>query len=260
MLEQELGESLFARVNKKIYITPAGETLLRYTHRIFQDLRNATLEIAEIAHLQKGHLKVGAGMSACMYLLPPILERFKSLYPKIDVEVITGSSDALLPQLRNNTIELGVLTLPVEFSDLEVIPFCIEEMVVVTSKKYPVLSKKKWIRAVELANYPLILFPKGAHTRDVLDRFFHKIGVAPHISMEAESIATIKPLVSIDIGITILPLLGATEESKRHQLHCLRIRDYKLTRQLGLVYQKREHLPKILLELVRLFKESPQSA
>jgi DNA-binding transcriptional LysR family regulator len=259
MLEEELGERLFARVNKKVYITQAGETLLRHTRRIFQDLRNATLEISQIAHLQKGHLKIGAGMSACIYLLPPVLEKFKSLYPKIDLEVITGPTDALLPQLRNNTVELGVLTLPVEFPDLEVIPFCVEEMVVVTSVKHPALSKREWIRTSELANYPLILFPEGAHTRKVLDRFFHEVRISPHVTMEAESIATIKPLVRIDMGITILPRLGVAEESKRNVLHCLRIRDYKLTRQVGLVHQKLEHVSKVLSELIRLFRESQHS-
>src|SRR5205814_8786045 len=52
MLEQELGGRLFARVNKKVFVTPAGETLLRYARRVFQDLRNASLEISEITHLE----------------------------------------------------------------------------------------------------------------------------------------------------------------------------------------------------------------
>src|SRR6266480_1103752 len=200
MLEQELGERLFARVNKKVYVTPAGETLLRSARKVFQDLRNATVEILEITHLERGQLRIGAGMIACMYLLPPVLEKFKLLYPKIDLHVITGVTDVLLSQLRNNTIELGVFTLPVQSPDLRVIPFCREEMVVVTSKNHPALAKKKFILAKEVERYPLILFPQGARTRRVLDDFYKEVGIVPHITMEAENVATIKPLVKINLG------------------------------------------------------------
>jgi len=64
LLEHELGERLFKRVNKRIFITPAGETFLRYARRIFQDLRNAALEISEFSRLEWGHLRIGAGAIA----------------------------------------------------------------------------------------------------------------------------------------------------------------------------------------------------
>jgi DNA-binding transcriptional LysR family regulator len=73
--------------------------------------------------------------------------------------------------------------------------------------------------------------------------------------MEAENVATIMPLVKIDLGISIIPFRSMAGELKRRELHCLRIRNHKVTRQVGLVYHKSDHLPKILLELIRLFKE-----
>jgi LysR family transcriptional regulator, cyn operon transcriptional activator len=259
LLEEELGEPLFKRVNKKVYVTPAGETLLKYARRIFLDLRNATLEISEIRQLERGQLRVGAGMLACTYILPPVLEKFKTLHPRIDLEVVTAPTDALLVKLRENFIELGVFTLPIQHSDLEVIPIATEEMVVVTSPKHPVLSKKSWIKAEEIEEYPLIRFPKGASTRNVLEGFFRRAQITPHVAMEAENVATIKPLVKIDLGISIIPLRSMADELKRGELHCLRIRNHKVTRQVGLVYHKSEHLPKVLLELIRLFKENQEA-
>ncbi|HEX3967532.1 MAG TPA: LysR family transcriptional regulator [Edaphobacter sp.] len=255
MLEEELGEPIFKRVNKKIYVTPAGETLLRYARRIFQDMRNAKLEISEIAHLERGHLRLGAGMLACTYILPPVLEKFKSLHPRIELEVITGPTDSLLSKLGDNLIELGVFTLPVKHPDLQVVPLTTEEMVVVTSPKHPVLSKETKISPEDLQKYPLILFPKGARTRNVLEAFFHDAGIAPRIVMEAENVALIKPLVKIDLGISIIPLHSVFEELQRGELHSLKIRDFKLVRKVGLVYHRSEYVPKMLAELIRLFKE-----
>jgi LysR family cyn operon transcriptional activator len=255
LLEEELGEPIFKRVNKKIYVTPAGHTLLRYARRIFLDMRNAKLEISEIAHLERGQLRVGAGMLACTYILPPVLERFKALHPRIDLEVITAPTDALLSKLNDNLIELGVFTLPIKHADLQVVPLITEEMVVVTSPKHPVLSQKDKMNAEELQDYPLILFPKGARTRNVLDEFFNNVGIAPHIAMEAENVALIKPLVKIDLGISIIPVRSVSEELQRGELHCLKIKDHRLTRQVGLVYHKADFIPKMLSELIRLFKE-----
>ena len=140
------------------------------------------------------------------------------------------------------------------------VPLITEEMVVVTSPKHPVLSQKSKINAEELQDYPLILFPKEARTRNVLDDFFHEVGIAPRTVMEAENVALIKPLVKIDLGISIIPLRSVSEELERGELHCLKIKDYKLIRQVGLVYHKSEYIPKMLSELIRLFKETQSGA
>ena len=256
LLEEELGETIFKRVNKRrVYLTPAGEVLLRYARRILLDVRNAAIDVSQIGDLQGGKLRVAAGIIACVYLLPPIFERFRELYPKVDLDIITGPTETLISELRNNRIDLGVLTLPIQFPDLEVIPLCSEEMVVVTSTKHRTLSKRRSLRAVELADYPLILFGKGARTRILLDDFFQEIGISPRVSMDSENVATIKALVEINLGITIVPLRAVTAERKRKELHYLRISDYRLQRQIGLVFQKTDHLPKVVSEMIRLLKQ-----
>jgi|SRR6266850_23974 len=256
LLEDELGERLFKRVKKKIFITPAGETFLRYARRIFQDLRNATLEISKFTQLEWGHLRIGAGMMACIYILPPVLEKFKALHPRIELEVATGATDALLSKLRDNALDIGVFTLPIEESGLQVIPLCTEEMVVVVSRKHPTLSNRRWIDAKEIPEHPLIIFSKETHTRGVLEEFFREAGIEPRILMETENIATIKPLIKIDLGISIIPLRAVAEELKRKELHCLRIRGHRVTREVGLVFLNSDDTPKVLPELIRLFRDA----
>ena len=141
MLEEELGESLFKRINKRIYLTPAGEVMLRYSRRVFQDLRTAALEVSEIGQMKRGSVRIGAGMTACMYVLPPVLEKFRSHYPNIETQVVTGTAENLLYQLRNNLLDLGILTLPIVQPDLQTIAFRTEEMVVLVSARHPTLGQ-----------------------------------------------------------------------------------------------------------------------
>ena len=253
MLEEELGTEVFKRVNKKIYLTPAGETLIRYSRKIFEDLRNASLEISDIADLRSGHVRLGTVMLASVYLLPSVLERFKQRYPGVFITVVTGSSERLLSGVRDSSLDLGVLTLPVTAPDLAIVPFYVEDLVVVSGTTHPVLSKKRSISSVDLAKYPLILFPRGSYTRRIIEEAFDRLGVTLQHAMEVDNIVSIKPLVRRNLGIAIMPLPAIAEDVKRGDLHCLKIQDCELTRKLGLVTQRLRYLPKVVSELSRLF-------
>lgn len=253
ILEEELGEKLFRRVNKRVFLTPAGDTMMRYTHRIFQELRNASLEVADHTQMKRGTLRIGSGMTACMYLLPPVIEEFQSGFPNIDVQVITGTADSLLQQIRSGRIDLGVLTLPLLSPDLEVTPFTKEEMVLVASPRNRKLAKRRTISARELGEHRMILFSHGTSTRSVLDQYFDRVRVEPRVAMESENVATIKPLVRINLGVALLPLRSVVAEAKRGELHYLRIRDEKIVRETGLVCHKGDYKPKALTEMIELF-------
>ncbi|HEY3939342.1 MAG TPA: LysR family transcriptional regulator [Bryobacteraceae bacterium] len=256
LLEEELGQKLFKRVNKRIFLTPAGEVVLRYARHVFQDLRNAALEVSDIAQSKQGIIRIGSGMTACMYLLPPVIERFQARYPKLEVRVVTGTSETLIPQIRNGTLDVGILTLPVKSPDLDVIPFTTEELVVVASPRHRALAKRRNVSAEELKGLPMILFNPGTATRRLIDECFARLGLEPRIVMESENVATIKPLVRINLGISLLPLPAVTTEAKHGELHYLRIRGEKLTRDIGLVAHKDDYRPKALLELMALFRSA----
>ncbi|HWQ56976.1 MAG TPA: LysR family transcriptional regulator [Bryobacteraceae bacterium] len=256
LLEEELGQGLFNRVGKRICLTEAGNRMLRHARRVFQVLREASLEISEVGDLKRGLLRVGSGMTACMYMLPPVLEKFKLRYPDIDVFVTTSTTEVLVEELRNGRIDLGLLTLPVNAPGLESVPVTTEELVVVVSPKHPGLSRRRFITVSELAHSRLILHDRSTSVRSLVDRFFQEAGINPQIVMEAETVATIKPLVQINLGMSILPLCAVEAEARRGELAYLRIRDYKLTRPIGVVFQRSEHQPRLLSELIALFQSS----
>jgi len=254
LLEHELGEQMFKRVNKKVFLNPAGKVMLRYSNRIFQELRNASLEIADLKQLNQGLLRIGSGMTACMYLLPPVIEKFQTLFPKVDIQVQTGPAEMLLPKVRDGSIDIGLVTLPVNFPDLEIVPCAREEMVVVASPRHRKLARRRTIRAAELSSLRMILFNTGTATRVLIDEYFRRIGIQPDVAMESESVATIKPLVRVNLGVSIMPLAAVAAEAKRGELTYLHLSDEPFTRDIGLVFHKSSYQPKPLIELISLFK------
>ena len=100
----------------------------------------------------------------------------------------------------------------------------------------------------------MILFNPGTTTRTLIDDYFRRIGIQPEVAMESENIASIRPLVRINLGVNILPLAAVADEAKRGELMYLRLVDEPLTRDIGLVTHKSNYQPRLLLELISLFK------
>ena len=109
-------------------------------------------------------------MTVCMYILPRVLKRYRSLYPQVDLRVVSGPSETILRKIRAREIDLALLTLPIVGEDLEVVPVLKEEMVVVTAPGHP-LSRDRSVEAKSLGKFPLILYESGSNTRRVLDQF-----------------------------------------------------------------------------------------
>lgn len=254
LLEEELGVQVLMRSNKRVFLTEAGKTLLKHCYRIFRDIEEAILAVSQDEKVGGGTLRVGGGMSVCSFLLPQILKEYKTLYPNIALTVTTGTSEPTILKIRNNEVDVGVLTLPVESQDLDVASVFREEMVVVTGHNHP-LSKKKEVTPEEIAAMPLILFEQGSNTRKIIDQFFDKHDISPQIIMEMENVEIIKPLVDIGLGITIIPYQAIVREVEAGTLHFLRIAGYPLYRELGLVILKMSYQPIPLQRMIELFTE-----
>jgi DNA-binding transcriptional LysR family regulator len=254
MLEDELGVQILLRSNKEVALTEAGRTLLRHCHRIFRDLEEASSEVAQNGQTGRGTLRVGGGMSVCTYLLPHILKEYKTRYPNVQLTVTTGTTEPTIQKIRNNEIDVGVLSLPVDYPDLQVEFTFREEMVLVMSPNHP-LSRKEQINVKDLENTPLILFERGSNTRKAIDRFLDRHIRNVNIIMEMENVEIIKPLVDIGLGVTIIPYQSIIREVQMGSLRYARFEGHPLYRELGLVYLKMSYQPISLKRMITLFSE-----
>src|ERR1043165_4189831 len=70
ILEDELGEPVFHRIGRRIRITPAGESLLQLSHRVFRDLQETVTQISEKQESLRGALRLVGGLTVCLYGVP----------------------------------------------------------------------------------------------------------------------------------------------------------------------------------------------
>ena len=254
LLEEELGDQVFKRIHRKIYLTPTGEVLLQYTRKIFNEIRLMTAEISDLTHLRRGYLRLAGGMSICTYLFPSLVKEYQQRYPNIELTIATGSNDEILRLLKTNQVDVALLSLPFHDKDLEVHPALTEEMVLVMEDQHPLATRDR-ITFKDLTPYTFIHFERGSNTRKLVDDIFKEEGVHFPNSMELENVEITKPLVEIGLGISIIPYPAVVKNGQNTSLCYRRIQGRRIYRELGWVSLKSDYTVRALKQLLVLFEE-----
>ena len=253
LLEEELGEPVFHRIGRRIRITPAGESLLQLSHRVFQDLQDTVSAISDKQESLKGTMRLVGGMTVCLYVFPALLAELRRVHPHLDMKITVGSGERSIAMLRSGAGDLGLITLPVEATDLVSLPVLEEELLLVTYPSHP-LAKKKTITPADLNRQHFILFETGSITRKLVEEFFASEKIKPEIVMETENVEIIKAMVRHGLGISIVPWQAAAADVRSKQLFCSRIAGHALKRQTGWLYPKMSRLPRTVSEVIRVFE------
>ena len=253
LLEEELGEPVFHRIGRRIRITPAGESLLQLSHRVFQDLQETVGGITDKRESLSGTMRLVGGMTVCLYVFPPLLAEVRRLHPHLDLKVTVGSAERSIAMLRSGAGDLGLLTLPAEATDLMSVPVLEEELLLITYPSHP-LAKKKSIVPADLDKQHFVLFETGSATRRLVESFFTRQGIDAEVIMETENVEIIKAMVRHGLGISIIPWQAAADDVRTGQLFCSRIAGHSLVRQTGWLYPKMSRLPRTVSEVIRVFE------
>ncbi len=252
LLEDELGEPLFLRVGRRVRMTPAAETLVQLGQRVFQDVRDTVGAITDRTLALRGTLRLAGGMTVCLYVFPPLLKHLKRVHSQLDVRLTVAAAGRSVEEIRDGRVDAGLLTLPVDESDLVSVPVLREELLLITMPTHP-LAKKRRVMPQDLSGEPFVLFETGSATRKVIDSFFLTEKVEPTIVMDTENVEIIKAMVKTGLGIGIVPYQSIAREVRLGQFFCARIEGQELIRETGWVYARSNRVPRMISELLTAF-------
>jgi len=156
-------------------------------------------------------------------------------------------------EIRAGRVDAGLLTLPIEASDMVTEPVLREELLVVTPPAHP-LARRRRIAPRDLAAQPFVLFEEGSATRKVIDRFFASEHIEPTIVMDTENVEIIKAMVKTRVGIGIVPYQSVAREVRAGQFFSERIDAQDLVRETGWVYARANRVPRVIQELLAGFE------
>ena len=253
LLEEELGEPLFLRVGRQVRMTPAAESLVQLGQRVFQDVRETVGTITDRTRELRGTLRLSGGMTVCLYVFPPLLKHLRRVHPHLDVRLTVATAGRSVQEIRAGRVDAGLLTLPVEESDLVTVPVLREELLLVTTPTHP-LAKRRRVTPNDLDGQPFVLFELGSATRKVIDTFFATENIEPTIVMDTENVEIIKAMVKSGLGVGIVPYQAIAREVKAGQFYTSRIEGHELVRETGWVYPRANRVPRMIHELLASFE------
>jgi DNA-binding transcriptional LysR family regulator len=254
LLEEELGEPLFLRMGRHVRMTPAAESLVQLGQRVFQDVRDTVGAITDHTRALRGTLRLAGGMTVCLYVFPPLLKHLKRVHPQLDIRLTVAIAGRSVEEIRAGRVDAGLLTLPVEESDLVTVPVMREELLLLTMPSHP-LARKRRVTHADLSGEPFILFEAGSATRRVIDAYFVREKIEPTVVMDTENVEIIKAMVKTGLGISIVPYQAIAREVRAGQFACARIEGQELVRETGWVYARANRVPRVIDELLKSFEE-----
>ena len=271
-LERALGLPLLERVGKRAFPTRAGQLLLSHADRALRELEAGVERVQGLRGVVAGRVRLGTSASISIYLLPPALRRFRARYPETEIVVVTGNASEITRAIVANTLDVGIVSLPVRDRELTVTPFFRDELVAIGATEWGAPTwppppsgseaprrrgarrsrgrsadpRRAWPKTVDapmLAGQPLILFEAGATLRRVIDGWFHRAGVAPRAPMELGNTEAIKKLVEAGLGLSVTSWFSVKSEVRARTLTAMRLTP-PLERQIGLVRRRdKPHTP-----------------
>jgi DNA-binding transcriptional LysR family regulator len=253
-LEDELGERLFDRIGKRVFLTKAGEVLLAYAEKILRSLEEAKTAVRDLSEECSGELVIGTSDHISLYRLPGILKAYITAFPKVDLKLRCHRSETILEMVGKNLVDIGVITLPQVSANLISRVIWTDSMSLVFPKSHPLAVLKK-IRLKDIVRYGMILPETGTTTRKNIDASFVKKRLLPNVTMEVAYLETIKGLVKAGLGVSILPDKAVEQEVKSGAIVKANIQDANFSRDLGVVYLKDKFLSRPAKEFLKFLEK-----
>ena len=230
-LESELATALFDRIGRQITLTEAGRALLPRARKILDELEDSRRAIRNLSGNVSGKLSLGTSHHIGLHRLPPVLSDYNQKYPAVALDLHFLASEVVCQQVIHGDIELGIVTLPrVPEEPLRYKKIWDDPMDIMISASSP-FAKRTDLSLESLLAQPAILPEPGTYTRDIIEEAFEKNNKPLSTAMSTNSLETVRMMVSIGLGWSVLP-----RTMINRSLKVLRFPRLQFKRELGIIW------------------------
>jgi len=215
-LEERLGTRLFLRENRKLVLSPEGKVLLGYADQMLRLSSEAQTALRK--GTPRGTLRVGTMESTAATRLPPVLSRYHLAYPDVRIELITGTSGALVAKVAAYELEAAFVADPAQPERFDSQPAFKEELVLIAPKSLAPITSPR-----QIADHTVIAFGTGCTYRRRLEDWLKRADARPRGVMEFHSYHAIVACVASGAGLAIVPraVISAVLGRKQVQIYPL---------------------------------------
>lgn len=208
-LEETLGTPLLERGRRDLRLTSAGEQIVQRAENILNEAKS----IRDIARSHQNpfdaELTFGAFPTLAPFIFPRIVPYLNEQHPNLKLFLIEEKTEELIRRLRQGALDMALLALPVEASDLEYEFVFKEPFCVAVSTQNP-LSKQKSVRLEDLRQESILLLEDSHCLSGQALEVCSWLGAKENRNFRATSIETLRQMVASNLGITLVPQMATT--------------------------------------------------
>lgn len=234
-LEASVQRPLFDRIGRQVQPTQAGRALLPRAETILAQVNEAKRALADLSGEVRGELRVATSHHLGLHKLPPVLRTFASQYPAVNLQFDFLDSEVALQQVVAGACELAVVTLsPAPIEQLVYTPLWLDELTFVTGAASALPAS---VELGTLSGLPAILPDLNTYTGRLVKLCFDQHGLPLSLSMTTNYLETIKMMVSVGLGWSVLP-----RTMLDGNVRALEVEGVALSRILGIATHHKRHL------------------
>ena len=240
-LEEELGRPLFERHGPRLQLTPAGKALLEMARPLVDRIDALPDEFQRrYGSLDTGEIRIAAGESTILHLLPSLMMRFRRKHPGIFVHLhnVTGADG--LGMIRSDEVDFAVGSMLDVPSDIDYQPIWHFNPVLIMSPDHP-LTRRRKIGLADISPHGLILPPRRLTTYSMIDLVFKNHNLPFRVTLEVGGWEVIKKYVALGMGISIVTSICITD-ADREKLVVRDMSEYFPRRSYGVVMRRGAYL------------------
>lgn len=250
-VEEELGQVLFYRDNRQVSLTKAGEQFLPFAHQQWQQWQQFKQYFSTQQELS-GELRLFCSVTAAYSHLPPILERFRSKYPKVEIQLTTGDPASALQLIQEQQVDLALSGRPTNLpASMEFYYIDDISLSLIAPRVACIATQLLQQSPINWQQMPFIL-PVEGPARQRIDQWFKQQKIKhPKIYATVAGHEGIVPMVALGCGVAMLPDVVIKNSPMNNQVSSIILENPVKPFELGICTQRKS----LDIPLVRAFWE-----
>ena len=239
-LEEVAGMELFERIGKRVFLTEAGEIMLKLARQTLQSFKETDESLSSLKGLRGGRIAV-AVVSTAEYFVPGLLAEFRKAQPDVKVRLVIDNRETVSRLMAQNEVDVAIMGRPPSDLDTEAVAFAPHPLVIIAAADHPLAAQER-VSVEQLAQEYLIVRETGSGTRSAMEGFFADHGIVPRVALELSSNEAIKQAVVAGLGVSFISQHTLGLELKAGRLAILRVDGTPVMRRWNIVRHRSKQL------------------
>lgn len=254
LLEEQVGAKLFNRAARRVSLTVAGEVLLEEARRILGAVDRARERMQEVGRGAIGRIRLGATPTPGLYLLPPLLARYRGSHPTYDLRFEIAPTHEIADRVARNDLDMAVIAGPPATAELQTRRLAADQLIIVASPDSP-LAAARAVKAAQLDRETWLMREEGSDTRRQTLGWWHRHRIAPARTMTFDGPDAVKRATMAGLGVAMASRSTVEEELAARRLAAVRVKAPLPARDVFVVDHPQKHHGAACRAMLHLFKD-----